>query len=114
MQDYSINNLLEKISADTIIIPRSVVFRNDIYEESKTLFGMLFTECLNDLREYGYTIDGKTVGKLMKEYLMDMSIPEIRYECLCSSAKALAVKSETVMLINKTDLSACLRESRVV
>ncbi len=114
MQDYSINKLLEKVSADTIIIPRSVAFRSDIYEESKTLFGVLFTECLNDLKEDGYTIDGKTVGKLMKEYLMDMSDPEIRYECLCSSAMASAVRSETAMLINKTDLSACLRESRVI
>lgn len=114
MQDNSINEILEKVSTDTIIIPRSVAFRNDIYEESKTLFGVLFTECLNDLREDGYTIDGKTVGKLMKEYLMDMSVPEIQYECLCSSAMASAVRNETVMLINKTDLSACLRESRVM
>lgn len=50
MQDYSINELIEKISADTIIIPKSVAFRKDVYEESKTLFGVVFTECVNDLR----------------------------------------------------------------
>ena len=50
MQDYSINELIEKISADTIIIPRSIAFRKDVYEESKTLFGVVFTECVNDLR----------------------------------------------------------------
>ena len=60
VQDYSINELIEKISADTIIIPRSVAFRKDVYEESKTLFGVVFTECVNDLSSYGSFIDGKS------------------------------------------------------
>ena len=68
MQDYSINEIIEKISADTIIIPRSVAFRKDVYEESKTLFGVVFTECVNDLRSYGSFIDGKTVGKIRKRF----------------------------------------------
>lgn len=105
VQDYLINELIEKISADTIIIPRSVTFRKDVYEESKTLFGVVFTECVNDLRSYGSFIDGKTVGKMMKEYVMDMTIPDIQCECLCSPSMASAARSETVMLINKTDLS---------
>lgn len=76
------NELIEKISADTIIILKSVAFRKDEYEESKTLFGVVFTECVNDLRTYGSFIDGKTVGKMMKEYVMDMTIPDIQCECL--------------------------------
>lgn len=114
MQDYSINELIEKISADTIIIPKSVAFRKDVYEESKTLFGVVFTECVNDLRSYGSFIDGKTVGKMMKEYVMDMTIPDIQCECLCSPTMASAARSETVMLINKTNLLECLRESQVI
>ena len=109
MQDYSINELIEKISADTIIIPKSIAFRKDVYEESKTLFGVVFTECVNDLRSYGSFIDGKTVGKMMKEYVMDMTIPDIQCECLCSPTMASAARSETVMLINKTNLLECLR-----
>lgn len=114
MQDYSINELIEKISADTIIIPKSVAFRKDVYEESKTLFGVVFTECVNDLRSYGSFIDGKTVGKMMKEYVMDMTIPDIQCECLCSPTMASAARSETVMLINKTNILECLRESQVI
>lgn len=114
MQDYSINELIEKISADTIIIPKSVAFRKDVYEESKTLFGVVFTECVNDLRSYGSFIDGKTVGKMMKDYVMDMTIPDIQCECLCSPTMASAARSETVMLINKTNLLECLRESQVI
>ena len=114
MQDYSINELIEKISADTIIIPKSVAFRKDVYEESKTLFGVVFTECVNDLRSYGSFINGKTVGKMMKEYVMDMTIPDIQCECLCSPTMASAARSETVMLINKINLLECLRESQVI
>ena len=48
------------------------------------------TECVNDLRTYGSFIDGKTVGKMMKEYVMDMTIPDIQCECLCSPTMASA------------------------
>ncbi|MGN0586589.1 MAG: hypothetical protein ACI4JF_04820 [Oscillospiraceae bacterium] len=114
MADYSIDRILTILNTENIIIPRSVAFRKDVYEESKTLFGVVFTDCINDLRTVGSYIDGETVGKLMKEYVMDMTIPDIQCECLCSPTMASAAKSETVMLINKTDLSECLRESRVI
>ena len=113
-EEYSIDKLLKLIEADTIIIPRSVAFRKDVYEESKTLFGVVFTDCVNDLRTIGSFIDVETVGKMMKEYVMDMTIPDIQCECLCSPTMASAAKNETVMLINKTNLAECLRESRVI
>ena len=109
-EKYSIDKLLKLIEADTIIIPRSVAFRKDVYEESKTLFGVVFTDCVNDLRTIGSFID----GKMMKAYVMDMTIPDIQCECLCSPSMASAARSETVMLINKTDLSECLRERQVI
>lgn len=51
---------------------------------------------------------------MMKAYVMDMTIPDIQCECLCSPTMASAARSETVMLINKTDLSECLRERQVI
>ena len=113
-EEYSIDKLLKLIEADTIIIPRSVAFRKDVYDVSKTLFGVIFTDCVDDLRAYGSSIDGETVGKMMKAYVMDMTIPDIQCECLCSPTMASAARSETVMLINKTDLSECLRERQVI
>ena len=114
LADYSIDEILSILDEENIIIPKSVALRNDVYEESKTLFGVIFTDCINDLIAYGCPIDGQTVGKMMKEYVMDMTIPDIQCECLCSPTMASAAKSETVMLINKTDLSECLRESQVI
>ena len=114
MADYSIPELLNLIEADTIYIPKSVAQRSDVYDVSKTLFGVIFTDCVDDLRAYGSSIDGETVGKMMKAYVMDMTIPDIQCECLCSPSMASAARSETVMLINKTNLAECLRESRVI
>ena len=114
MADYSIPELLKLIEADIIYIPKSVARRDDIYDASKTLFGVVFTDCVDDLRAYGSSIDGETVGKMMKAYVMNMTIPDIQCECLCSPSMASAARSETVMLINKTDLSECLRERQVI
>ena len=114
MENYIIDDILKILSDDTIYIPKSVARRDDIYDASKTLFGVIFTDCVDDLREYGRSIDGETIGKMMKAYVMDMTIPDIQSECLCSPSMASAARSETVMLINKTDLSECLRERQVI
>lgn len=114
MENYIIDDILKILSDDTIYIPKSVARRDDIYDASKTLFGVVFTDCVEDLQEYGSDIDGERVGKMMKAYVMDMTIPDIQCECLCSPTMASAARIETVMLINKTDLSECLRERQVI
>ena len=114
MENYIIDDILKILSDDTIYIPKSVAQRSDVYDVSKTLFGVIFTDCVDDLRAYGSSIDRETVSKMMKAYVMDMSISDIQCECLCSSSMASAARSETVMLINKTDLSECLRERQVI
>lgn len=114
MENYIIDDILKILSDNTIYIPKSVAQRSDVYDVSKSLFGVIFTDCVDNLRAYGSSIDGETVGKMMKAYVMDMSISDIQCECLCSPSMASAARSETVMLINKTDLSECLRERQLI
>lgn len=109
MENYIIDDILKILCDDTIYIPKSVAQRSDVYDVSKTLFGVVFTDCVEDLQEYGSDIDGETVGKMMKAYVMDMTISDIQCECLCSPSMASAARSETVMLINKANLLECLR-----
>lgn len=92
MADYSISEMLKVIEADTIYIPKSVARRDDIYDASKALFGVIFTDCVDNLRAYGSSIDGETIGKMMKAYVMDMTIPDIQCECLCSPSMALRLQ----------------------
>ena len=56
------------------------------------LFGVVFTDCVEDLQEYGSDIDGETIGKMMKAYVMDMTISDIQCECLCSPSMASAAR----------------------
>ena len=114
MENYIIDEILKILSDNTVYIPKSVAQRSDVYDVSKSLFGVIFTDCVDNLRAYGSSIDGETVGKMMKAYVMDMSISDIQCECLCSPSMASAARSETVMLINKTDLSECLRERQLI
>lgn len=114
MENYIIDDILKILSDNTIYIPKSVARRDDIYDASKTLFGVIFTDCVDDLWAYGTSIDGEIVGKMMKAYVMDMTLADIQLECLCSPTMASAARSETVMLVNKTDLSECLRERQVI
>ena len=114
MENYIIDDILKILSDNTVYIPKSVAQRSDVYDVSKSLFGVIFTDCVDNLRAYGSSIDGETVGKMMKAYVMDMSISDIQCECLCSPSMASAARSETVMLINKTDLSECLRERQLI
>ena len=114
MENYIIDDILKILSDNTVYIPKSVAQRSDVYDVSKSLFGVIFTDCVDNLRAYRSSIDGETVGKMMKAYVMDMSISDIQCECLCSPSMASAARSETVMLINKTDLSECLRERQLI
>lgn len=46
MENYIIDDILKILSDDTIYIPKSVARRDDIYDASKTLFGVVFTDCV--------------------------------------------------------------------
>ena len=66
----------------------------------------------------GFFVAPKKETKMATDYInrpnMENYIPDIQSECLCSPSMASAARSETVMLINKTDLSKCLRERQVI
>ena len=46
MENYIIDDILKILSDDTIYTPKSVARRDDIYDASKTLFGVVFTDCV--------------------------------------------------------------------
>ena len=46
--NYIIDDIFKILSDDTIYIPKSVAQRSDVYDVSKTLFGVIFTDCVDD------------------------------------------------------------------
>ena len=106
----SIAAIIEIMSRDMIYIPKVVMKREDVYEESKMMFSIIFTDCLKSIAENGRTAD--TVNQMMKVRLNEMSTAEICFDCFCSRNKAALVRQETLYLINHINLAECIREVR--
>lgn len=97
------------ISGDVIFFPKSVLGREDVYEESKMMFSVIFTESLRIFSEgENCTL---TVSKEMKKILSEKSDSQIQFDCCCSGSKVGIVKSEVLHLINHENISNCIRET---
>ena len=105
-----ITSIIEIMKQDMVYIPKAVMKREDVYEESKMMFSIIFTDCLKSIAENGRT--ATTVNQMMKVRLNELSIPEICFECFCSRSKAGVVRKETLHLINNVSLADCIREVR--
>ena len=103
--------ITEILSGDTLFIPKTVFSRDDIYIASKFLFAAVFTDCLKSIAAEGRTAE--TIGQMMKKKLLEMTIPEIQFECFCNEVMASSARREVVSLINHTNIAACLRETEV-
>jgi hypothetical protein len=111
MTNYDISQITELMSKDTIFMPKAVLCRSDIYDESKLLFASVFTYALNKIAANGR--DAETISDSMKNIVRNMTIGEVQYECVCTPCKAAIAKSEVLNLINHTNVAACLREREV-
>ena len=105
-----IEKIIEIMSQDMVYIPKAVMHCDGVYEESKMMFSVLFTNCLSELSEKGRT--ALTVNNMMKARLYELSLPEICFECFCPESKAEIIRSETLHLINHINISDCLKEVR--
>ena len=101
----ALSAIIEIMSRDMIYIPKAVMKREDVYEESKMMFSIIFTDCLKSIAENGRTAD--TVNQMMKVRLNELSIAEICFDCFCSKSKAGVVRKETLHLIQSPCVLAC-------
>lgn len=105
-----IEKIIEIMRRDMVYIPKAVMRCSDVYDESKMMFSVLFTDCLKQLAESGRS--AMTVDQMMKERLHELSLPEICFECFCTKSKAEIVRRETLHLIDHINISECLKEVR--
>ena len=50
-QQSGIEKIIEILNKDLIFIPKAVMVREDVYEESKLMFSVIFTECLHNFSQ---------------------------------------------------------------
>lgn len=109
-KNTDISAIIEIMKQDMVYIPKNVMSRTDVYDESKMMFSILFTDCLKNIAENGRT--ATTVNQMMKTRLNELSAVEICFDCFCSKSKAGVVRKETLHLINNVSLADCIREVR--
>lgn len=103
-----IEKIVEILNSDIIFIPKSILTRDDVYEESKLMFSEIFTQCLQSMSSDNSLV----ISKAMKELMYTVPDERIQLVTACSESKAKTVRSEVLHLINHTNISKCLNERR--
>lgn len=109
VQQGGIEKIVEILNSDIIFIPKFLFDNEDVYEESKLMFSVVFTESLQRFVEK--TNDTLTVSKEMKRVLHAKSDSDIQYDCICPASRVRIVRQEVLHLINHENISRCMRET---
>lgn len=104
-----IEKIVEILSSDVIIFPKTILKCDEVYEESKMLFSIIFTHSLHNHAEDSNIC--LTVTQEMKEILGAMSDEDIQLNCFCKRSKVGVIKSEVMYLINHGKIHKCIRET---
>lgn len=104
-----IEKIVEILNSDVIIFPKTILRCDEVYEESKMLFSIIFTHSLHNHAEDSNIC--LTVTQEMKEILGAMSDEEIQLNCFCKKGKVGVIKSEVMYLINHGKIHKCIRET---
>lgn len=107
---YSIDKVVEVLNNGSVYIPKEVI-KQDVYEETKLLFGVVFTDCVIQMSKHP---DNSIIVHLLQEqmikYMKSLSDDQVRYECCCSKSKISLIRDEMKMLINTIDIGKCINE----
>ncbi len=104
-----IEKIVEILNSDVIIFPKTILRCDEVYEESKMLFSIIFTHSLqNHAEDHNICL---TVTQEMKEILGAMSDEDIQLNCFCKKGKVDVIKSEVLYLINQGKIHKCIRET---
>lgn len=107
--EFMSRTVLSNIKADEIYIPREVMCRENISNNTKLIFGTVFTECLSKME----SIDKKTVtqaANVVKNIGTKIPLSTIDRACLCGTEAAEVIKKEFSSLTATLDIAACFYE----
>ena len=102
-----LDEMMKLLKRNTIRIPMSVVKRTDVDDSSKELFGIIFTEALEEadgVTEKTTAIN--TVKEIMQRKIRNITDYDIEEYCLCGDVPKCA-KEELKKLLESTDISMC-------
>lgn len=101
--------VLDSSTADEVYIPREVMCRESISDNTKLIFGVIFSECLSKMESINVRNVSKAVYAL-KNFSENISLKTIERECMCGTETAKNIRHELVSLIATLDIGACFYE----
>lgn len=105
-------NVMQVGRADEVYIPREVMVRDNISDNTKIIFGIIFNECLSKMN----VIDVKTVSQAvnsLKGFSSHITLNTIEQECLCGTETAEVIKKELSSLLATLDIADCFYQCQL-
>ncbi len=110
--EFFSRNVLSNAMAGEVYIPREVMCRENISENTKLIFGMIFSECLNNMDNM--TDDSITqAASTVKDYGASVPLNNIERECLCGTETAKSIQKELSLLTATLDIASCFYECKL-
>lgn len=111
MKDIS-RTVLNCAKENEVYIPREVMCRENISEDTKLIFGIIFSEALGKMENIDeYTVSEMT--KIIRNHCAEVPLGSIERECLCETEKAKKIQYELAALTATLDIADCFYKCKL-
>lgn len=109
---YFVRTVTNGLDKDEVYIPRQVMNREDISDNAKLIYGMIFSECLDKMENF----DEDTViqaAKIISDFCKDVPMSTVKSTFLNFEEEAVKIRDELHSLSSASEAAEYLRECQV-
>lgn len=107
--EFFSRTVLSNAIAGEVYIPREVMCRENISDNTKLIFGMMFSECLNKMDSMSDD-NISQAASILKNCGANVPLTTIERECLCGTETAKNIQKELSFLTATLDIASCIHE----
>lgn len=104
----SVVNVINLLGTDNVYIPKAVMKRDCISEETKFMFGVIFSECLRNIADFEKS--AHKAAETVRKFSENIDTEMISKECFCTYKEARKIKSELISLTATLNIEECFLE----
>lgn len=107
--DFISRKVLSNVNENEVYIPREVMCRDNIDDNTKFVFGIIFSECLRKMESLN-TTEVSQATNLIRNYSDSIPLNIIMEQCYCGEVKAKRIQKELFSLTATLDIAALFYE----
>lgn len=116
--NYDLSEITKLLEDGMVHIPKEVM-KAEVYDESKMMFGSVFTECMKKLTENDLNMGTEYLASKLREMIKETIAVKTYHQiwaegCCYSPVKAEIVRKEVAELADTIDLTVCFAERSVM